>query len=179
MEIEPTPLKDCYVIHNELHKDNRGYFMEAYNSTQFKKFGLDFSVEQVNVTQSKKNVFRGLHFQLDPFAQTKIVMVLSGAVIDLVIDLRKTSENYLQYFKIKLDSPDKALFVPKGFAHGYFTLRNHTYFQYVVDQPYHLASERCLSIYDPMLKIKEDFTGALISPKDLASQSFDTIEQEL
>lgn len=179
MKIEPTPIKGCYVIHNDLHKDNRGHFMEAYNRTQLKKFGLDFSVEQINVSQSKKNVFRGLHFQLDPFAQTKIIMALSGAVIDLVIDLRKTSENYLQYFKIKLDSPDKALFVPKGFAHGYYTLKDHTCIQYAVDKPYRPASERSLSIYDPILKIKEDFTGALISAKDLASQSFNAIEQEL
>ena len=179
MEIEPTPLKDCYVIHNDLHKDDRGHFMEAYNRTQFKKFGLDFSVEQINVCQSKKNVFRGLHFQLNPFAQTKMVMALSGAVIDLVIDLRKTSENYLQYFKIKLDSPDKALFVPKGFAHGYYTLKDNTCIQYAVDKPYHPASERSLSIYDPVLKIKEDFTGALISSKDLASESFSIIEHEL
>jgi dTDP-4-dehydrorhamnose 3,5-epimerase len=127
----------------------------------------------------KKNVFRGLHFQLNPFAQTKMVMALSGAVIDLVVDLRKTSENYLQYFKIKLDSPDKALFIPKGFAHGYYTLKDQTCIQYAVDKPYHPASERSLSIYDPMLKIKENFTGALISAKDLASDSFNVIEQEL
>tara|TARA_X000001036_G_C20500779_1_gene733753 strand:- start:274 stop:813 length:540 start_codon:yes stop_codon:yes gene_type:complete len=179
MEIKPTPLKDCYVIHHDLHKDDRGYFMEAFNRTRFKKFGLDFSVEQINIAESKKDVFRGLHFQLNPFAQTKIVSTLSGAVIDLVVDLRKTSESYLQYFKIKLDTPDKALFIPKGFAHGYFTLEDHTSFQYAVDQPYHAASERSLSIYDPILNIKGDFTRALISPKDLASQSFSTIEQEL
>ena len=99
MEIKPTPLKDCYVIHHDLHGDDRGYFMEAFNRIRFKKFELDFSVEQINIAQSKKNVFRGLHFQLDPFAQTKIVLVLSGAVIDLVVDLRKTSETYLKYKK--------------------------------------------------------------------------------
>ena len=76
MEIKSTPLKDCFVIHNDLHGDDRGYFMEAFNRTRFKKFDLDFSVEQINIAQSKKNVFRGLHFQLDPFAQTKIVLVL-------------------------------------------------------------------------------------------------------
>lgn len=127
----------------------------------------------------KKNVFRGLHFQLNPFAQTKIVLALSGAVIDLVVDLRKTSDTYLKYYKIKLDSPDKALWVPKGFAHGYFTLEDHTCFQYAVDRPYHAASERSLSIYDPKLNITEDFTGAVFSPKDLASQSFNEIENEI
>ena len=179
MEIKPTPLKDCFVIHHDLYGDDRGYFMEAFNLTRFKKFGLDFSVEQINVAQSKKNVFRGLHFQLDPFAQTKIVLALSGAVIDLVVDLRKTSETYLKYHKIKLDSPDKALWVPKGFAHGYFTLEDHTCFQYAVDRPYHAASERSLSIYDPKLNITEEFKGAFFSPKDLASQSFHEIEHEL
>ena len=106
-------------------------------------------------------------------------MALSGAVIDLVVDLRKTSDTYLKYYKIKLDSPDKALWVPKGFAHGYFTLEDHTCFQYAVDRPYHATSERSLSIYDPKLNITEDFTGALFSPKDLASQSFNEIEHEL
>ena len=179
MDIETTPLKDCYLIYNQLHGDHRGFFMEAFNQPKFQHLGLTFQLQQINVAKSKKKVFRGLHFQLAPFAQTKIVFALTGSVIDLVVDLRKNSSTYLQHFSVQLDTPDKALWIPKGFAHGYMTLEDDTIFQYAVDEPYHASSERSLRVDDPMLQISTRFPDALISPKDLNAPSFQEIEHEL
>lgn len=168
MELIETPLKDCYIVRNQIFGDDRGFFLESYNSTKLAELGIEFEVKQINFAKSQKNVLRGLHFQKAPFEQAKLVGVISGAVTDVVVDIRKDSPTYFGTFKMKLDSPDTLLYIPKGFAHGYHTLADDTLFYYAVDQFYAPDHESGIRYNDETLNI--DWGGienAVISPKDL------------
>lgn len=167
MELIKTPLKDCYVLKSTLFGDDRGFFLEAFHQMKLKEVGIDFEVKQINFAQSSKSVLRGLHFQVAPFAQNKLVGVVQGAVLDVVVDLRKDSPSYLQHFKLKIDQPDTLLLVPKGFAHGYHTLSDQTLFYYAVDVFYSPEHERGLLYNDKALGIDWELDEPpLVSPKD-------------
>jgi dTDP-4-dehydrorhamnose 3,5-epimerase len=166
MKITPTLLNDCYLIENTLHGDDRGFFLESFNQKILAENEIDFHVKQINIAKSQKNVFRGLHFQLNPHAQGKIVSVITGAVTDIVVDLRKDSSTFLNHFCVELNTPSIALLVPKGFAHGYYTQTDETIFQYAVDEFYHPSSERGLKFADSKLNINYNFENPIISEKD-------------
>lgn len=168
MELIETPLKDCYVIKVPVHGDHRGFFLESFNQKELQSKGIDFEVKQINFAKSGKNVLRGLHYQDVPFAQAKLVGVITGSVLDIVVDIRKDSPSYLDHFKVKIDSNDTFLLVPKGFAHGYYTLEEDTIFYYAVDQLYAPQSEKGIRFDDPKLaldwELKEE---PKVSQKDL------------
>lgn len=167
MEIVETPLKDCFIIKTKVHGDDRGFFLESFNQRELNKAGIDFEVKQINFAKSEKNVLRGLHFQKSPYAQTKLVGVMSGSVIDVVVDLRQESTTFKQHFTLKIDSRDTFLIVPKGFAHGYYTLEDETLFYYAVDNFYQPEAESGLIYNDPELKIDWGLIGLpIISEKD-------------
>lgn len=168
MEVIDTPLKDCFVIKVPVYGDNRGFFLESFNQRKLKEKGIDFEVKQVNFAKSEQNVLRGLHYQEAPNAQSKLVGVINGAVLDVVVDIRPESPTYLKHYKIILDSNDTFLLVPKGFAHGYHTLQDDTIFYYAVDQFYAPDSENGIRFDDQKLGINWELrTTPKISEKDL------------
>jgi len=137
MNIKPTAIEDLFLIEPKVYKDERGYFMEAFNDTAFKELFPKICFVQENESESTYGVLRGLHFQLPPCAQTKLVRVIKGEVLDVVVDLRKNSKTYGKYEKFILNDDKKAqLLIPRGFAHGFVTLSGSAIFSYKVDNHY-------------------------------------------
>jgi dTDP-4-dehydrorhamnose 3,5-epimerase len=170
MTIVETGFKDMLVLQPNVYNDSRGYFMESYNYQTLAKSGLNYSFVQDNQSFSEKGVLRGLHFQKNPYAQTKLVRVLSGRILDVVVDLRADQPTYRKSFGLELsDDNRKQLLVPKGFAHGFVVLSETAQVLYKCDEYYHKASEGGIRFDDPELSIdwflkKEDL---IISDKDL------------
>ena len=155
MRIEHSPLKDCFIIHEKVHGDARGYFIETYNSRDFKAAtGLDIEFVQDNQSRSSKGVLRGLHMQKGDAAQAKLVRVLEGAVLDIAVDLRKDSPSFGQHFAIELTAENhKQFFVPAGFAHGFVVLSDTATFFYKVDKFYQPGNEVGIMYNDKDLNI--------------------------
>ena len=176
MTIEQTPLKDCFIIHEKVHGDARGYFIETYNSRDFKAAtGLDIEFVQDNQSRSTKGVLRGLHMQRGAAAQAKLVRVLEGAVLDVAVDLRKGSSSFGQHYAIELTADNrKQFFVPAGFAHGFVVLSDYATFFYKVDKFYEPGNEVGIMYNDADLNIDWRLpTSALIfSEKDKTLGSF-------
>lgn len=142
--------------------------MESFHSLRLEDCGIDFKICQVNLAKSTKGVLRGLHFQTGSHAQSKLVSVINGSVLDVVVDLRPFSSTFKQHFKYILDAPEKMLYVPKGFAHGYYALQSETLFYYLVDNFYSAENEGGVRFDDEVLDIEwGDLTEAIISEKDL------------
>jgi dTDP-4-dehydrorhamnose 3,5-epimerase len=176
MNIEQTPLKDCFIIHEKVHGDARGYFIETYNSRDFKAAtGLDIKFVQDNQSRSTKGVLRGLHMQRGAAAQAKLVRVLEGAVLDVAVDLRKGSPSFGQHYAIELTAENhKQFFVPAGFAHGFVVLSDYATFFYKVDKFYEPGNEVGIMYNDADLNIDWQLpTSELIfSEKDKTLGSF-------
>lgn len=154
MEIIETPLNDCFIIKNKVFGDERGFFLESFNKERFKEVtALDFDVKQINFAKSQKYVLRGLHYQLNPYSQSKLVGVINGSVLDVVVDLRKSSSTFGKKFELKIQDQATLLFVPMGFGHGYEVLSDETIFYYGVDNFYNPENERGLAYNDPKLQI--------------------------
>ncbi len=167
MEVISTPLEGCFVIKTKLFGDNRGFFMESFNKEKFEKVGIPFDVKQINFAKSDKNVLRGLHYQAKPFGQSKLVGVINGSVVDIVVDLRKTSSTFGQSFKLIIDSQDTFLLIPKGFAHGYYTLADETVFYYAVDNFYSPEHEKGINYLDKELGLDWGYNQEpVVSEKD-------------
>jgi len=176
MRVEQTPLKDCFIIHEKVHGDARGYFIETYNSRDFKAAtGLDIEFVQDNQSRSSKGVLRGLHMQKGAAAQAKLVRVLEGAVLDIAVDLRKGSPSFGQHFAIELTAENnKQFYVPAGFAHGFVVLSEYATFFYKVDKFYEPGNEVGIMYNDKDLNIDWQLpTSELIfSEKDKTLGSF-------
>ena len=132
------PFKEVFLLKPELHKDTRGSFLEGYKQKTFEKLiGRKIDFCQDNYTTSKKGVLRGLHYQLPPYSQSKLVSVLRGTVLDVVVDLRNGSPTFGKYFSQELSAENQLqLFIPRGFAHGFITLSEDSIFTYKVDNYY-------------------------------------------
>lgn len=176
MRIEHTPLKDCFIIHETVHGDERGYFIETYNQRDFQKAaGLDIVFVQDNQSKSSKGVLRGLHMQKGDAAQAKLVRVLQGAVLDIAVDLRKGSPSFGQHFAIELTGENhKQFFVPAGFAHGFVVLSDTATFFYKVDKFYQPGNEVGIMYNDKDLNIdwKLPTSELKFSEKDKTLGSF-------
>ena len=169
MKIIKTGFDGLLIIEPVVHSDSRGYFMESYNSDSFRKEGISFSPVQDNESKSAWGVIRGLHYQLRPFDQAKLIRVIEGKILDVALDIRKTSKTFGKWYSIELDSEDrKQLFIPRGFAHGFSVQSNFAVIQYKCDSIYKPAFERGISVNDPVLGIdwKTDPTESIISEKD-------------
>lgn len=179
MTIEKTPIQDLVIITPAVFEDSRGYFFEAYNQAQFQENEIKYQFIQDNQSFSTRGVIRGLHLQINPFAQAKLVRVLQGEILDVAVDLRKNSPTYGQHFSVVLSAENKKqLMVPHGFAHGFSVLSETASVMYKVDQLYHKESERGIRYDDPTLAIdwQLDSKEVIVSEKDLILPSFKEID---
>jgi dTDP-4-dehydrorhamnose 3,5-epimerase len=165
-----TDLPGLLIFEPAVHKDDRGYFFESYNEKLFSVEGINIKFVQDNQARSTYGVIRGMHYQLNPFAQTKLIRALSGAIIDAVVDLRKDSPTFGKSFSIELSAENKKqLLVPQGFAHGYSVISETAEVLYKVDQFYNKESEGGLLFNDPALNIdwKIPADKQIVAEKDL------------
>jgi len=167
------PLSGLQLLQPDIFIDDRGYFFESYNYETFKKLNIYDVFVQDNQSCSKKNVIRGLHFQTPPFAQAKLVRVIKGAVLDVVVDIRKKSETYGQHYSVLLSGENKLqLYIPVGFAHGFAALIDDTVFAYKCSNIYHKDSEKSILYNDKDLNINWNIHNPIVTYKDLQALSF-------
>ena len=181
MTLETTTIQDLVIINPAVFNDERGYFFEAYNKEKFCALGITIDFVQDNQSFSKKGTLRGLHYQNPPHAQTKLVRVLQGEIIDVAVDLRKDSATFGHSFSIKLTAENKKqLLVPQGFAHGFSVISETAVVLYKCDQYYNKASEGGIRFDDAQLNIDwgMDLKEAIVSEKDLVLPSFMDIDWE-
>lgn len=169
MKFIKTYIKDLLVVEPNLFGDHRGWFYESFNQNKFTENNIDIVFCQDNHSYSaQKGVLRGLHFQNNPMAQTKLVRCTKGSIWDVAVDLRKSSSTYLKWFGIELTSDNhKMLLVPRGFAHGFITLENDCEVQYKVDNFYDKELDRSIRYNDPIIGIKWPMINVVLSDKDL------------
>jgi dTDP-4-dehydrorhamnose 3,5-epimerase len=149
-----TFIPDLLIYEPVVHQDSRGYFFESYNENTFLKEGVTIKFVQDNQAKSSYGVIRGLHYQLDPHAQTKLIRTLSGTILDVVVDIRKGSPTFGKAFSIELSAENKKqLLVPKGFAHGYSVISETAEVIYKCDSFYNKESEGGIVFNDPALEI--------------------------
>lgn len=168
MKVIETKLEGVKIIEPSVYSDNRGYFMESYNKERFKENGIDCSFIQDNQSMSNEiGVLRGLHYQEAPYAQTKLVRVTSGAIVDVAVDLRTDSRTYGEWISVVLSEENfRQLFIPKGFAHGFCTLVPYTQVAYKVDKVYSPEHDRGLKWDDHELAIEWPTLTPILSQKD-------------
>jgi dTDP-4-dehydrorhamnose 3,5-epimerase len=167
LEINKTPIDGLLVIKPSVFKDTRGYFFEPYNKQRFFDAGITHEFVQDNQSYSHLGALRGLHFQAPPFEQGKLVRVITGAVLDVVVDIRKTSATYGQHYAVELTEENMLQFwIPPGFAHGFATLKDNTIFEYKCTNFYNKASEGGIIWNDPTLKINWGLQNPIVSDKD-------------
>ena len=150
-----TDIPDVVICEPKVHGDDRGYFVETFRCDKLEEFlGFKVNFTQDNESKSSKGVLRGLHFQLPPHAQTKLVRVIKGSVLDVAVDIRKNSPTFGKYVTVKLTAQNKRqLFVPRGFAHGFVVLEDDTVFAYKVDNYYSPECDRGIAFDDKELNI--------------------------
>lgn len=169
MEIIKTPIQDLLILKPRLFRDARGFFCETYSQRKFKEAGIDINFSQDNQSKSSYGVIRGLHYQLSPHSQTKLVSVVQGAVWDVAVDLRKGSPTFGQWYGVELSLENHwQFFIPKGFAHGFSVLSETAIFTYKCDDFYYPELERGVLYSDPALNIdwKIHAEKAIVSDKD-------------
>lgn len=179
MKIDSTLFEGLLILTPRIFADERGYFFESYNAHTFKQNGLDFDWVQDNQSSSTYGVIRGLHFQKPPYAQTKLIRVLQGEILDVVVDLRHDSKTFGLTYSIVLSSENQfQLLIPKGFAHGFVVLSERADVMYKCDQLYNKESESGILFNDPKLNIdwKVDANKMIVSSKDLVLPAFDANE---
>lgn len=177
MKFINTHIDGLIIIEPDIYPDNRGCFYEAYNSKEFVRNNLSYFFVQDNEAESKFGVIRGLHFQIGNKAQAKLVRVVSGAVLDVVVDLRKDSRTYREVYSIQLSHENKKqLLIPRGFAHGYSVLSQQCTFSYKCDNFYSKNFESGINPLDPGLAIDWMIPTEeqIISPKDLILPNLNT-----
>lgn len=175
MKAEQTFIQDLVILEPTVFKDERGFFFESYNKAKLESLGITIDFVQDNQSFSKRGTLRGLHYQNPPFAQTKLVRVLQGEILDVAVDLRKDSPTYGKHFTILLSSENKKqLLVPQGFAHGFSVLSETAEVLYKCDQYYNKASEGGIRYDDPFLNIDwgMDLKEAIVSEKDMILPTF-------
>lgn len=167
-----TKLEGVCIIEPVVHGDHRGYFIETYSASAFAELGIDTVFVQDNLSFSaQKGVLRGIHFQNAPMAQAKLVHVTDGAVLDVVVDLRKGSPTYRQWEAVELSAENRRmLYIPRGYGHAFLTLTDHVEFCYKVDNPYSKEHDRSVRYNDPTIGIDwGEVNESLLSQKDTVS----------
>ncbi|MFD3259463.1 dTDP-4-dehydrorhamnose 3,5-epimerase [Paenibacillus lentus] len=174
MNLTPLKMADAFLLEPVVHGDHRGFFMESYNEKIMKQLGVSYNFIQDNHSLSAEpGVLRGLHYQLNPKAQTKLIRVLSGAIYDVILDIRRNSPTYGQWIGVILSEYNKRqLLVPKGFAHGFCTLVPNTQVLYKVDEYYSPEHDRGILWNDPALNIDWPVSEPLLSDKDRNHPTF-------
>lgn len=156
MEVIKTDIEGVFIIEPKVFGDDRGYFLESFNSREFaEKTGLSICFVQDNESKSRYGVLRGLHYQLPPYTQSKLVRVVKGRVVDVAVDIRKGSPTYGKYVTCELTEDNhRQFFVPKGMAHGFVVLSDYAIFQYKCDDFYHPESEGGIAWNDPDIAVR-------------------------
>lgn len=175
MEIIDSPFNGVYLLKPRVFGDERGYFFESFNQIAFNKLigRNDIQFVQDNQSLSQIGVLRGLHFQVPPYAQGKLVRVIQGSVKDVVVDLRKSSSTYGKHFSVVLSGENHLqLYIPKGFAHGFLTLEDRTIFTYKCTDYYNKEAEDHLFWKDPTLNIEWGVDDPIVSEKDQIGKYF-------
>lgn len=175
MKIEKTDFKDLLVIKPTVFEDDRGYFFESFNEARFRlETGLNVTFIQDNESMSSKGVLRGLHFQVPPKSQAKLIRVIKGAVLDVVVDMRVSQPTFGQSFKTVLSEENRTqLFVPEGFAHGFLVLEDKTIFAYKCSNYYSREHDRSMRWNDPVLNIDWEIENPVVSEKDANALPFE------
>lgn len=170
-----TKLKDVFVIEPETLEDSRGFFARVWDRTQFSNNKLSSRLVQCSISFSKKKgTIRGIHYQLPPYEETKIIRCTRGKIYDVVVDLRPRSKTFKEWFSAVLDYKNhKMIYVPKGCAHGFQTLENNTEVFYQMSQVHNLVSERGLRWNDPTFNIKWPLRNTIISEKDRKWENYE------
>lgn len=175
MQVKETGFDGLIELVPNIFHDERGWFFEFYKESTLKDIGIDMRFPQENLSFSQKGVIRGLHFQRPPHAQAKLVTVLSGSVLDVVVDIRPSSRTFGKVYSCKLDSKQKnMLMVPEGFAHGFAALED-SMFYYKCSSVYNKASESGIRWNDPQLNIQWPVSEPLVSDKDKLLPSFEEL----
>lgn len=175
LEIEPLKLPGVLLIKNKVNPDIRGFFFKPYAREELIKRNIDFSVAEVFYSISKKNVIRGMHFQLPPSEQAKIVTVISGKITDVVLDIRKGSPYYGRWISIFLEANDgKALYIPRGFAHGFISRNGQSTVLYLANCKYSSESEAGVK-YDSF-GFDWETDGPILSNRDLNFKPIDSFQ---
>lgn len=170
-----TSIPDLYILEPKVFEDERGYFYESFSEKKFEEAGLNYNFVQDNQSKSSKGVLRGLHYQLGPFAQAKLVRVLSGRVLDIAVDIRKNSPTYGKWESIELNAENRLnLLIPRGFAHGFLVLSETAEFFYKCDNFYSKEHEAGIIFNDPELSIDwgTEIRDLILSEKDKALPLF-------
>jgi len=170
MPFIPTTIPDLLIFEPKVFEDSRGYFFESFNQKTFQAEGIDIDFVQDNQSSSQYGVIRGLHYQQEPYAQTKLIRVLSGKILDVAVDIRKGSPTFGQSFSIELSAENKKqLFIPKGFAHGFSVLSENAEVLYKCDSFYNKSSEGGILYNDEALHIDWKIPAGkeIISEKDI------------
>ncbi len=169
MKIIKTPIPGLLILEPRVFADQRGYFLESYNQQKFEDAAISAVFVQDNESKSGRGVIRGLHYQLEPYSQSKLVRVIHGSVYDVAVDCRKGSPTFGQSYGLELSEENKLqFFIPKGFAHGFSVLSETAVFSYKCDAFYNPAVERGILYNDPALKIDWGIepSEAIVSGKD-------------
>jgi dTDP-4-dehydrorhamnose 3,5-epimerase len=175
MSFLPTDIPDLLIFEPVIYTDNRGYFFESYNEQTFLKEGINNRFIQDNQSYSTYGVIRGLHYQLDPYAQTKLVRVLQGRILDVAVDIRRSSKTFGKWVAVELSSDNKLqLLIPRGFAHGFSVLSETAEVSYKCDGLYNKESEGGIRYDDPLIGIDWQVPAGkgVVSAKDLALPLF-------
>jgi dTDP-4-dehydrorhamnose 3,5-epimerase len=166
-KFEKLNIKGLVKVIPTIYTDKRGYFLENFNKFQYKQGGITVNFIQDNLSFSKKNVIRGLHYQLPPFEQDKLVCVMKGEILDIAVDIRRNSETFGKYEKLILsDTKREQFFIPKGFAHGFLVLSDFAVVQYKISAPYSPKQERGIIWNDSDLNIDWQVENPVLSDKD-------------
>lgn len=179
MKIIETGFEGLLIIEPKVYEDTRGYFFESYNQERFHEANIEFNPVQDNESSSTEGVIRGLHYQLNPMAQAKLIRVIEGRILDVVVDARRNSATFGKWYGIELDSDSKIqLFIPRGFAHGFSVLSETAIILYKCDNLYSPEHERGILFNDPHLNInwRVNPSRAVVSKKDLNNPAFSDAE---
>jgi dTDP-4-dehydrorhamnose 3,5-epimerase len=173
-------IPDVVLIEPQIFGDSRGYFIETFRADKLEAFlGYKINFVQDNESRSSRGVLRGLHYQLPPSSQTKLVRIIEGKVLDITVDIRKGSPTFGQHVAVELSGENKReLFIPRGFAHGFVVLSDSCTFAYKVDNYYSLEDERGIAFDDPDLKIdwQIPYNELNLSPKDRVQPKLNTTQ---
>jgi dTDP-4-dehydrorhamnose 3,5-epimerase len=171
MEITQTALAGVYIIEPKVFGDNRGWFTETYSKLSLETLGIDITFVQDNHSFSaQKGTLRGLHFQNNPKAQNKLLRCSKGTILDVAVDIRKGSPNYLKWVAVELSEKNfKQILIPKGFAHGFLTLTDDIEVQYKVDEYYSPEHDRSIRFDDPAIGVEWNIENSIMSKKDLVA----------
>lgn len=179
MEFEATELMGVWLIRPQRYGDSRGYFMESYRADLFREYIGAVDFVQDNESVSTRGVLRGLHYQRGSASQAKLVRVSRGVVLDVAVDLRRSSPTFLKHIAVELSADNGLqLFIPRGFAHGFLVLSDTAQFQYKVDNIYSPSAEMSILYNDPMLGIKwpMETSEMVLSAKDISGVTVDQAE---